>query len=112
MITKPRLTWRRPSLLNRDKQFTLRFYFFRVDQKKYIPSSVTTTQRPLTLIEFNKQGFPYWTQGLGNIGWVYPRISSSFSRKIFGHLMRLDQSLVRETNVMDYSRLYTLFAII
>ena len=26
--------------------------------------------------------------------------------------MRLDQSLVRETNVMDYSRLYLLFAII
>ena len=33
MTTKPRLTWRRPFLLNRAKQFTLRFYFFRVDEK-------------------------------------------------------------------------------
>ena len=36
----------------------------------------------------------------------------SFSRRIFGHLMRLDQLLVRETNVMDYSHLYLFFAII
>ena len=49
---------------------------------------------------------------MGNIGWVYPRISSSFCRRIFGHLMRLDQSLVRKTNVMDYSPLYLFFAII
>ena len=49
---------------------------------------------------------------MGNIGWVYPLISSSFSRRIFGHLMRLDKSLVRKTNVMDYSPLYLFFAII
>ena len=42
----------------------------------------------------------------------YSNHYESFSRRIFGHLMRLDQLLVRETNVMDYSHLYLFFAII
>lgn len=97
-MTQSRLTWIRPPPLNRAKQFLRRFYFVGLNEKKRIPSSVTTTHCPLTLNdlnEFNKQGFLYWTRGLkigkyqlGFILGYLPVLARGYSP----HPMRVDQS--------------------